>query len=385
MSLAAFIKSNVDRIVDDCELFARTMLPAAASMDKEALRDHAAQILEAVWRDLGRPQSPSEQHQKSLGRAPIAANAPETAAQTHGTLRAGHGFNISQTAAEYRALRASVLRLWFETAPILNADAVDEITRFNEALDQALAESIAYFAAAAARDRNLFLGVLSHELRTPLATIHASGHIVSRSADPTIVKDAVARQDRATKRIESVLNDLLDFVRAGSGGMRVTPSSTRVDELCLRIGRELETAHDRREILVACTGDMTAVWDEQRVAQALSNLVNNALKYGSRDAAVSVAADGSNAHTIVIEVTNAGDQIPSAVRDSLFEPLVRGTGNDSTGVSLGLGLYIVRQIARAHGGDVSVESTERTTVFRMSLRRFCNPIQANAFGNLGIH
>src|SRR5688572_28774445 len=293
MRLRDFIRANVERIVDDCEAFARTLLPAATGMDKAALRDHAAQILEAVSRDLARPQTAAEQLQKSLGNAPVDPNAAETAAETHGSLRAASGFNVSQTAAEYRALRASVIRLWMATAPTLGSDEVTELIRFNEAMDQALAESIAYFAVAAARDRNLFLGVLSHELRTPLATIAASAHVIGRSPDPAVATEARARIERGSRRIESVLNDLLDYVRSGTGGgMRVTPASVRVDEVCGRVVREVEAALQGAHIEVECTGDMSAVWDEQRIAQGVSNLLTNAYKYGAQGSPIRLAVDG---------------------------------------------------------------------------------------------
>jgi signal transduction histidine kinase len=386
MTLHDFIKANIERIVDECEAFARTLLPAAAGMDRAALRDHSAQILEAVVRDLARPQTAAEQYRKSLGRAPVDPDAADTAAQTHGALRAASGFNVSQTAAEYRALRASVIRMWLQTGPTLGPDEVSQLTRFNEAMDQALAESLGHFAAAAAHDRNLFLGVLSHELRTPLATISASAHVVERSTDRDAIIDAGARIARGSRRIESVLNDLLDYVRSGAGGgMRVTPASVRVDELVTRVAREIETAFEGTEVELDCSGDMGAVWDEQRIAQAVSNLVTNALKYGAPGSPVRLGVDGTDPALVEISVRNFGPDIPESVRESLFKPLVRGTGPDRTGLSLGLGLYIVREIATAHGGDVTVESpAPNTTVFVMKLKRLCNPMESRAFGTLGL-
>ena len=387
MSLRHFIKSNVETIVDECEAFARTQLPAATGMDSVALRDHAAQILEAVCRDLAKPQTASEQREKSQGNAPVDEGAPDTAAEIHGALRAESGFTVAQTAAEYRALRASVIRLWLNTGPTLSSPEVSELIRFNEALDQALAESVAHFSEAAAYDRNLFLGVLSHELRTPLATIAASNHIIARSPGKDITAESVARIARGARRIESVLNDLLDFVRGGvAGGMRVTPSTVMVDELCERIAREIEVAFHGAFLQIECSGDMGAVWDEQRVAQAVSNLATNAIKYGAQGSPVALVVDGTDDDSIVVCVRNFGPEIPDAVRETLFEPLVRGTGADRTGLSLGLGLYIVRQIALAHGGNVAVDVSEPgATTFRMTLPRVCDPLQTSAFGNLGLH
>ncbi|HVF36016.1 MAG TPA: HAMP domain-containing sensor histidine kinase, partial [Candidatus Saccharimonadia bacterium] len=295
------------------------------------------------------------------------------------------GFNVSQTAAEYRALRASVIRLWLATGPELGPPEIDELIRFNEAMDQALAESVFYFAKSAARDRNLFLGVLSHELRTPLATIAASAHVIQKSEALQPLRDSAARILRGSKRIESVLNDLLEYVRSGAGGgMRVTPSSLLADELCARIAREVEVAVPGASVRTEFIGAMSAVWDAQRIAQAVSNLTTNAIKYGTPGAAVALVVDGSAEDQIAISVRNNGEPIPAAVRESLFEPLVRGTGPDRAGFSLGLGLYIVREIAHAHGGDVAVASPEPgTTAFTMTLPRLTDPSARTAFGVLG--
>ena len=385
MRLAPFIATHLEEIVDECEAFARTLMPAAAGMDREALRDHAAQILSAIAADMGAPQTPREQEAKSKGLQQPVSDSIETAAQTHGTLRAASGFNVTQTAAEYRALRASVIRLWLATGPELGAAEVDELIRFNEAMDQALAESLQRFAHAASQDRDLFLGVLSHELRTPLATIAASAYVADKAgAAVAQVRESAARIQRSSKRIEAVLNDLLEFVRSGSGGMRVTPRSLRVDELCHRVAREVEAAYPGVTLDLQSSGDMHAVWDEQRIAQAVSNLVTNAIKYGAPGQPVTICIDGEEEGQVTLMIVNRGEPIPVAVRESLFSPLVRGTGRDASRVSLGLGLYIVREIARAHGGEVEVGARdEDRTTFTMGLPRLCDPVQRTAFGGLG--
>ena len=117
MRLADFILRDMESILAQWEAFAATLLPAAANMKSLALRDHAQQILEAVAKDLSTAQTREAQIEKSMGQAPKLVGAPETAAQTHALLRARAGFDINQLAAEYRALRASVLRLWMDDVP----------------------------------------------------------------------------------------------------------------------------------------------------------------------------------------------------------------------------------------------------------------------------
>lgn len=384
LSLSEFIAANNALIVDECEAFARTLGPAAEDMDREALRDHIDQILVAVAADMKEPQTEGERSEKSKGRAPADADALDPAAETHGALRAASGFDVTQTAAEYRALRASVIRLWLGTSPTLGPPQVEELTRFNEAMDQALAETLLQFATAAEASRNLFLGVLSHELRTPLGTIVGSAEMLLHVANQhPQLRDASNRILGGGRRIKSILDDLLDYVHSGTGGgMRVDPADVRMDRLCTRVAREVEAAFPDSRIELTQEGDMQGRWDEHRVAQALSNLMSNAIKYGAADAPVSVALDGTAADEVVVAVHNQGAEIPPETLESLFQPLVRGETGDPTGTSLGLGLFIVREIAIAHGGAVEVDSSDQGTTFSVRLPRSGDSVRGSAIGRM---
>lgn len=388
MGLSDFIAANAARIATECEVFARSLLPAAEDLDSEALRDHATEMLMAIAADMKRPQTPEQQEEKSRGLAQALAGAPLTAAQQHGDGRAAHGFTIIQTVAEFRALRAAALRLWLQTSPSLAALHVDELIRFNEGVDQALAESVVRFAGAAARDRNQFLGVLSHELRTPLATILTSARTQQIAAQhQRLLPEALDRILRAGRHIQSILDDLLDYVRSGlRGGMRLTPSAFAMDRLCKNVIDNLLAGHPGRQIEFATSGDVEGVWDEDRIFQAMANLIGNALKYGLPDLPVRVTtSEAGDRSRVVIEVHNSGPKIPPHMLESLFQPLVRGRGPDPSGVSLGLGLYVVREIAAAHGGQVSVESSNADTVFRLTLPRDGEGIRPSGFGHLGMN
>jgi len=369
MGLSDFITIESETIMAEFEAFARQQLPAAADMDVAALRDHARQVLAAFARDMLQPQTKLEQREKSLGHAPRAG---VEAAEIHGAMRADSGFDVNQTAAEYRALRASVIRLWMESGPRLGRDEVFELIRFNEAMDEALAASILHFATEAARMRNLFLGVLSHELRTPLSTIMTSGHsLVLAGQQNKTMPAAAERVLRGSRRIQSLLDDLLDYVRSGLGeGMRVTPKDVDMGQVCGRIVAELRANHPGRTIELETIGDPMCVCDAERIAQAVSNLVGNALKYGPADTPVKTRIDGSAPGEIAVSVQNGGPPISEVTRESLFEPLVRGANTGRDGYNLGLGLYIVREIAMAHGGSASVESDAQVgTVFTVRLPR----------------
>ncbi len=385
MGLSDFITLESEKIMAEFEAFAMQQLPAAADMDVAALRDHARQVLQAVALDMLQPQTKREQREKSLGHSTRADGAGVEAAQIHGSMRAASGFNVNQTAAEYRALRASVIRLWMESGPKLGRDEVFELVRFNEAMDEALAASILYFATEAARMRNLFLGVLSHELRTPLSTIMTSGHSLVLAAQQNKPMPAAAdRVLRGSRRIQSLLDDLLDYVRSGLGeGMRVSPKDVDMAVVCERIVAELRANNPGRVIELETLGDSTCVCDEERIAQAVSNLVGNALKYGPADTPVKARIDGSAADQISVSVQNGGPPIPEATRESLFEPLVRGAETEREGYNLGLGLYIVREIALAHRGSASVQSDAQVgTVFSVRLPRGASDAASAAFPGL---
>lgn len=369
MRLADFILHHREAILAEWEAFAATMLPAAARMAPLALRDHAPMILEAIAKDLGTPQSRDEQSAKSRGRARRIAGAPETAAQTHAVLRAQSGFDINQLVAEYRALRASVLRKWLDAAPRDQAPT-DDIIRFNEAIDQAVAESVGHFHAQVERSRNLLLGMIGHDMRSPLNTIVATAAYLAEVHREAEVSDAAALLIRSGAAIQALLDDLVDFNRSALGlGIHVAPTAT---DLAAVVGdeiRQLRAAHPKWTIELAVGGDNRGRWDGARVQQLVRNLVSNAVQYGAPDTAIRVALDGSQAD-VRIEVRNRGPTLDATALDRLFDPLTRGSvpeaGPDAAR-GLGLGLFIVREIAAAHGGEVDARSAAGETVFAVRL------------------
>src|SRR5947209_13721186 len=174
MRLADFIAANLEPILAEWEAFAHTHIPAGEVMDVAGLRDHAADILKAVATDLRRPQTERERGEKSKGEAEPRPGAGDTAAQTHGALRAEAGFTLGQMVSEFRALRASVTRLWRAAAGVPNGTDFEDLTRFNEAIDQALAESLTRYARDLEHSPEMFLAILGHDVRTPLGAVMMS-------------------------------------------------------------------------------------------------------------------------------------------------------------------------------------------------------------------
>lgn len=361
MRLADFLDRYRDAIVDEAAEFAKS-LPSLKNATDETLRDHFAQCLEAIATDIRAPQSRTQAIEKSQGKAP--RGPATTAAEEHGVARANSGLTTSQLVSEYRALRASVLRLWLDH----HADSghiVDDITRFNEAVDQALAESIVRFEEQVDSWRHIFLGVVGHDLRTPLNAMALTGEVL-RIKTPEALHRHVDVVAKGTKRIGSMLDSLLEYSNSQVG----TPMPLAREEasLCAVSEDELEivrAAFPEAQIDLHCEGPGNGVFDVSRVREALSNLVSNAVQHGTdRSVQVDVREDGDQ---LVVTVRNRGE-IPEAALPGIFEPMKRGQGYQ-TGhrTNLGLGLFICKQIVDAHGGQITARSENGMVEVTMKL------------------
>ena len=216
------------------------------------------------------------------------------------------------------------------------------------------------------------IGIVGHDVRSPLSVVLMSAQQLQQFELEPRTRKAVDRIDRAGRRIEQVVRLLLDFTRARGGkGIPVYARPLSLRELCARVVDELKAAHPHR--LVELHG--SPAWgegDPDRLFQVLANLVENAFKYGTPGRPVTLTTREMD-DELRVEVHNEGPPISEALLPRLFEPFSRGAQTDETvKLSLGLGLYIVREIVRAHGGMVEVESTRETgTTFTLRLPRRC--------------
>ena len=370
MRLADFLEQHAGRIVDDAEKFAATLLPAARHLDSEALRDHLPVILEVIARDLRTVQTQEEAQHNSHGKAKPPTASP-SAAETHALLRAKGGFNIEQMVGEYRALRSSVLRLWSASGDPLDPDALTDIVRFNEAIDQAVSESVVFFSTEVERWRHIFLGVLGHDLRGPLNAILLTSEVLGRAALNAPVADFTSRITRSGKRMQSLLDELLDFSRSSLGlGITIQRAPVDLAQACQEELDLLRGTLPGRRITLQLQGMTHGNYDASRIREALANLVTNAAKYGTTDGSIDITLTGDDG-TVRLAVQNTGEPIPAETIHALFEPLRRGAigppDKADERASLGLGLFVVREIAKAHGGAVDVTSGDGKVVFSMSM------------------
>ena len=371
MKLAKFIQDNLEIILQEWETFAQTLLPAAASMSTAALRDHARQILMAVAADMQTDQTSGEQKEKSLGQGADAPGEPDSAATIHGELRHDVGFDLVQLVAEYRALRASVLRLWGRQGHAPDAGDFDEMLRFNEAIDQAIAESVSSYSTELGKARDTFTAILGHDLRSPLGAILMSAHNAASQDIPEPAMRAMETIQRSARQMQVLIRDLLDFTGARLGReMPMHPEESNLVEACHAAIAELMALHPSRIFEFEHDGDLQACFDPARIGQALSNLLNNAINHGDSAHPVNLRAR-AEAGELVVEVTNTGKTIPSdALKAILDDPIsrVRLPGNEGSS-GLCLGLYIAQQVAKAHGGSVTGESHDNETRFSLRLPR----------------
>jgi len=368
MKFHQFILENMEQILVEWVNFARSIQPA--KMTTQELRDHAVEMLKTIAKDVATSQTEYERSEKSKGHQPHGEG--DTAAEIHADCRLNSGFTIDLLAAEYRALRASVLKLWFAKNTCSTQQQADELIRFNEAIDQALAESITRYTESMILAQDIFLGVLGHDLRDPLNSIGAGAQFLlhSTQSDERSVRLG-SQMYTSVLRMNKMLDNLLNFTQSRiGGGLKIIHEIVDLTQISKQVIEEFHLAHPTRIIHNETNGDCTGNWDGGRLSQAYQNLISNALQYGSIESEIRVTTTGFNDH-IIFTVQNYGTPIPVGNQRTIFNlmhriPHVEEERNMKK--NLGLGLYIVREIVTAHEGDISVSSTdEEGTVFQVKL------------------
>ncbi len=214
---------------------------------------------------------------------------------------------------------------------------------------------------SARRDSELqreLLAIVGHDLRNPLSTVLTSADLLlARGSLNSQDRSVIERVQRAGDRMRSLVEQMVDFTRARlSHGMDIERTECDLAEVAQRIVEEFRANHPQRSFQLTAEGSTAGEFDTHRIERLLVNLLENAVRYGSADAPVEIRVwtDGDRG---CLSVRNQGPTIPENVQSVLFEPYKRATAQASK-AGLGLGLYIVREIARAHGGDVSVRSRD---------------------------
>ncbi len=359
-----FLTRERERIMEEWERAIREE-PRAISLEASALRDDLPEFLDSLAAWMRAEDAPLSGMLQGIPTA-------------HAKQRLKHAYQLAQLISEFRVLRVTILRLLLMAEKEEQAAIDDrgmerrvlELARLNAGLDQAISDSVEFFVNERERIRERFIGVLGHDLRTPLSAIVMSAdHMLRSGRLPPGLDRAAGRIARNAARMSRMVRDLLDLARGRLGDGIPISTASRVDmaEVCHAAAEDAILTHPDREITVNATGDLWGNWDRDRALQAVGNLVGNALLYGEGPVVVAASRVGGDA---VVQVTNQGEPIAQDRISKLFDPFQRGESGAGAREGLGLGLYIVSEIMRAHGGTVGVDSSrERGTTFTLTWPR----------------
>lgn len=386
MRLAKFILTNIEPILVEWEDFARSIWPTTLNDptgDPATLRDHAEIILRATATEMMSDQSALQQSDKSKGHGheSAAGGHVDRASGQHGSARVGSGFELWAVVAEYRALRASVIRLWRESCPEPDRRDLDDLTRFNESMDQSLTEGVRSYTEQVKRDReallgneqaarreaesanrakDMFLATLSHEMRTPLTAIVGWVSLLRMEGfSEANLAEGLDVIERNTKAQVQLMEDVLDVSRIVAGKIRL---EIRDCDLIKAINAGIDAvrpAADARDITLDVQLDPTAgraSCDATRIQQIVWNLLSNAIKFTPKGGAVRVILDRERSSSR-ITVSDNGQGISPELLPYVFDRFRQADSSTRRQFGgLGLGLSIVKHLAEMHGGTVEAHS-----------------------------
>lgn len=375
MRLSDFIVESTGELLSAFEQRAGGPAPQRTP-GADTLRQSAAATLHAVATDMrvrpaGGEATAAQTHPGAAGAEPELLKV----AGDHALARFNAGFTIHQLVEEYRALRAAVTRHWLSQGGASDDQRLAEMVRFDESIDAALTEAVSRYTEAVAHARDTLIGVLGHDLRNPLGSITMSAQYLLRTEglQPAQTK-AAFRVLGSAERMRRMVEDLLDYTRTRLGkGLPVRRAPVHLGPVLRQAVEELEALHPGRSLALRCSGELEGSFDGARLAQMLSNLVSNAIQHGDAASPVDIAVDGAH-DTLSITVRNQGPPIPPALHAQIFRPLLRNAvprdPHQAASSGLGLGLFIAREIARAHGGQIRLDSSDEAgTSFSVSLPR----------------
>ncbi len=335
---------------------ADTQVPQADTLPTLALIDHMPLLIDQIARRLVENGDP-ERAGRAVGVSQMAFE--------HAQERFDENYDLKAALRELAIFRVVLLdrftvesvELDHDSAVVIHA-AIDaamatsalELERLRASSLRASADAL----RAEAELRERFVAILSHDLRTPLQTIGLGAQSLERDDLDARTKRTLARIADSSARMNRLIEEMLDFTRLRRGGMPIHPVPGELAGIVQTALGEIATANPSRHVHVHVEGDTAGTWDADRITQILTNLVGNAIQHGAVDAPVHITVTGHPC-AVTLAVHNAGAPIPADVMAYIFEPFRRASKRV---IGLGLGLYIVREIARAHGGDVTVTSND---------------------------
>lgn len=360
MTLANFIRENKEEITEEWIRYARENIGRADKMKTSEVSDHIRQMLNRIVEDMDSSQSDAEQEKKSKGNKYLD-HGDSKAASDHGEQRLGFGFDFMQLSSEFRALRASVLRLWADKSRDENWKIdFHDMVRFNEAIDEVWMISLQRFQEKLDESKNLFLGILGHDLRNPIATITGANSLLKISQNLSKrEKEILSYSDSSLKRMNFLINNLLELTELRlCGGMPIEKKEIDLTEHTQKIVQELKLAYADADIQLKAEETLKGEWDPLRLGQMITNLITNAIRYGKPDTPVYVNLS-SEENKVVFSVHNEGEPISKEMMEKIYDEGYRlDSGKSSREKGYGLGLFIVKEIVEGHQGEIVLSSCE---------------------------
>lgn len=310
----------------------------------------------------------------------ITPSYPRATGDEGNTVAAEHGgerarlthYNVHSVISEYQILRWTIFDVLRLHGVQLNDN---EVFVINVSIDGAIRESVNAFALAQAALRERFIAALTHDLRNPLSTAHMAAELIRQSSDPARIKEFAGRIVDNLRRMDGMLQDLLDSATFQAGErLQLRLEEFDIQEVVKETCDQFTITHGPRFQILG-----TAVrgwWDREAIKRALENIIGNALKYGARDTSIRIKTD-SRGGRMILSVHNEGESIPPDQIESIFQVFGRAAAaKEGSEEGWGIGLSYVRNVAESHGGSVAADSTvQRGTTFLIDIPVDSRPYQ----------
>ncbi|MEO8698802.1 MAG: HAMP domain-containing sensor histidine kinase [Kofleriaceae bacterium] len=346
MGITDEIRSRIPELIQRWERSVVAELPVLAALPRPVLCDHLPGLLDSLasWIDG------------------VPGTSFAAVVEGHALLRHAAGIDLVTITTEYAILRRALLEELAGTAQ------GELLVRLDAGIDLAVAAAVERYTAARDHVRERFIGILAHDLRDPLTTVMVSATLLADMTLGDKQAQLVNRITRGAGLIEHMIDDVLDFARGRlEGGIPITPTLVDLAAVCTEAIDEARTTLADRSITFDARGDLRGSFDRDRLRQALANLLSNAHHYGHGDIRVR-AWEREDRHAVFTAVTNHGCAITADRISNIFDPFTRELDGRSRH-GLGLGLYIVEQIARAHGGLCRAECSNDEITFTIEWPR----------------
>ncbi|MBS1121083.1 MAG: Sensor histidine kinase [Deltaproteobacteria bacterium] len=355
MALPDDLRAQIGEISSRWDVVVLEEVPALAALSRAELLDHLPEFLDGLARWIAGDLEPARAGFRRL-------------AERHALQRHSSGISLQALTSEYATLRRVILERLLE---ISDRDLVAaSLIRIGAGMDHAIGEAVRCYSDARDHVRERFIAVLAHDLRDPLSAVMMSATLLSDMTLGARQAQLVERVTRGSRRIERMIDDVLDFARGrSSGGIPVSPVNVDMAAICGEAIDEARALGLVAEIKLELSGDLRGMWDRDRARQALANLLSNA-RHSGQGVILVRAWERADPPAVLTSVRDHGPVIPPEIIGRIFDPFSRGQGEGRRrGHGHGLGLYIVEQIALAHGGVCRASSTADATEFTIEWPR----------------